>query len=803
MSDTPHDPHPSRPDGLQSMLARLKGMVDALSPEPAEDEETPPREDRPDAHADEGAPEGRPPAESGEPPPEELVSEWNEQPETEGAAPEEVGTLPLAEIPLARPAEGAGEASPADLPEAESPPVAEALPVGEAVPVALECPVCSSAHTGDQPYCGECGYHFTPADLAGADVPQAIPVAQPVAGNPGQGTGSSHQPGNPSGGVGPGELLQGRFELGNLLGERLGIARFRGRDRGDGSGSPVPVIIVRQAAVAPAGGEPGGDTASPAGEAQEKDSQDAEILPTFDDPFASAAPSTAILPHQPTWPDLAWEQTLLGTLEETALPRVCASFTEGGYEYLVEEVPAGRPLWDAWDDPESTAEHRFGWLQDVAETLHHLHNCHAMLEGIRPDIVVVGEDGRARITDLSDLLPLPVPPNTPVRGLLYTAPELLATPTQADARAELYSFGALLYALHVGRELSEVDFDGPGIPKPFIPRFPDIHPAFGRLMMKTFRREVEARFPTDEASKEDPTGFLELIRTLYTLRRTFDDVRLEIASWTTTGMVRSGNEDAFALIHACESRQDDLGECALLLLCDGMGGYEAGEVAAAMTLQVLRTYLLEQPPFAALAGASPFPGDVLAPARAEGHAGPAVDVEECQRLLKEALREANRQVYAASRTPGSKRRGMGCTAEAVFVTGRHVIVGHVGDSRTYHLHEGRLIQLTRDQTLVGRLVELGTLTPEEAENHPRRNELQQAVGGQPDVEPGVYHGVLKPGDWVLVCSDGLTNHVRDLDLKEMLLSEAQSAEMAARRLVNLTNIEGATDNCTVVVVRAT
>jgi serine/threonine protein phosphatase PrpC len=139
----------------------------------------------------------------------------------------------------------------------------------------------------------------------------------------------------------------------------------------------------------------------------------------------------------------------------------------------------------------------------------------------------------------------------------------------------------------------------------------------------------------------------------------------------------------------------------------------------------------------------------------------------------------------------------------VYIDGRNVIVGHVGDSRVYHLHEGRLIQLTRDQTLVNRLVELGSLSPEEAEKHPRRNELQQAIGGQPDVEPGVYHGKMSPGDWVVVCSDGLTNHVNNRDLQQMLQSEAVSAEMAARRLVNLTLIEGATDNVTVVAVRAT
>ena len=80
---------------------------------------------------------------------------------------------------------------------------------------------------------------------------------------------------------------------------------------------------------------------------------------------------------------------------------------------------------------------------------------------------------------------------------------------------------------------------------------------------------------------------------------------------------------------------------------------------------------------------------------------------------------------------------------------------------------------------------------------------RQAIGGQPDVEPGVYSGVMKPGDWVIVCSDGVTNHVTNDMLKEMLQGEATSAEVAARRLVNLVNIEGATDNATVVVIRAT
>jgi protein phosphatase len=235
-----------------------------------------------------------------------------------------------------------------------------------------------------------------------------------------------------------------------------------------------------------------------------------------------------------------------------------------------------------------------------------------------------------------------------------------------------------------------------------------------------------------------------------------------------------------------------------------MGGYEAGEVAAALTIQSLRQTLSQMRPFNIAAGASPFVTDPLTQwSRPGGHAGGPIDIEATKKAIKQALRDANKVVFQASRAPGSKRRGMGCTAEVVYIDGQHVVVGHVGDSRTYHLHEGRLIQLTRDQTLVNRLVELGSLTPEEAEHHPRRNELQQAIGGQPDVEPGLYVGRMVPGDWIVVCSDGLTNHVKADDLKQMLQSEATSAEMAARRLVNLTLIEGATDNVTVVAIRAT
>jgi serine/threonine protein phosphatase PrpC/serine/threonine protein kinase len=799
------------------MLARLKGMMHASKPtesSPAPAPACPPKEPEREAaipicHSVEAdsnvcstgnGPEVAPVAEAVAVPPPDATPNGSEAAPAAPALPAVPVAAPVAEtaagedVPVAEvvPAE-AKAAERKESPTAEPPiediptPLAEAPPAMEyetpaaparetpAAPVAFPCPVCGSPRRGESPSCDDCGYYFSKADLVRAAAPSDPPP--------------------------PAVRLQDRYELGERIGERGGVRRYRGLDHGDGSRPPVPVVILEQEA--PVGAAEAVPEPALALEASEADDAD-EVLPGFDALPPVAAPATEILPARPNWPSIAWERALLTTLELPSLPGVLAWFTEGNLEYLVEEAPAGRPLWEAWDDPESTSEIRYGWLVEVAETLHRLHQCNAIVEGLRPDLIVISPEGQARLADLGDLLPLPVPADAPLRGTLYTAPELLAGGGKADARADLYSFGGMLYALHVGRDLSEVDFDKPGNPKPFIPRFPDIHPAFGRLITKTFRREPLSRFPTDEAGKVDPTGFVELIGTLSTLRRTLDNVRLEIAGWTNTGIVRTGNEDAYALLHACETRQEDVSEAALVLLCDGMGGYEAGEVAAALCIQIMRKNLTQQPMFAHLAGASAFPADALnPPPPSSGHAGPPLNVEQAKAALKAALRDANRQVYAASRAPGSKRRGMGCTAEAVYVDARNVVVGHVGDSRTYHLHEGRMIQLTRDQTLVNRLVELGTLTPEEAETHPRRNELQQAIGGQPDVEPGLYHGVLKPGDWVLVCSDGVTNHVSANDLKQMLQSEASSAEMAARRLVNLVNIEGATDNATIVVIRAT
>jgi protein phosphatase len=164
------------------------------------------------------------------------------------------------------------------------------------------------------------------------------------------------------------------------------------------------------------------------------------------------------------------------------------------------------------------------------------------------------------------------------------------------------------------------------------------------------------------------------------------------------------------------------------------------------------------------------------------------------------LQEANRVIYQAGQQDPACR-GMGATAAVVLVWDRLAVIGHVGDCRVYHYHAGLLTQLTRDQTLVARMVELGTLTPREAETHPSRNEVSQAVGKAADLEPARGQQILAAGDWLVAACDGLHAHLDLPELEEAMTAPAASAHDRAHQLVELANQRGGSDNCTVLCLR--
>jgi protein phosphatase len=257
--------------------------------------------------------------------------------------------------------------------------------------------------------------------------------------------------------------------------------------------------------------------------------------------------------------------------------------------------------------------------------------------------------------------------------------------------------------------------------------------------------------------------------------------RLEIGSATSPGRQRDRNEDSFLVQHLAWSNLDARHDVALLLVADGMGGAASGDRASGLVVRTL--------------------GAALAPLLASALSGQARGPAAVQPdTLENALREANTVVYREARAdPACK--GMGATAVVALVWDTQVLIGNVGDARVYHQRAGKLTQVTRDQTLVARMVELGHLTPAQALVHPSRNEVTQAVGLHAAVEPARARLQLVAGDWLVLACDGLHAHVDATAMQELIARGPQSAAALALELVEAADRGGGSDNTTVIAVR--
>jgi protein phosphatase len=264
--------------------------------------------------------------------------------------------------------------------------------------------------------------------------------------------------------------------------------------------------------------------------------------------------------------------------------------------------------------------------------------------------------------------------------------------------------------------------------------------------------------------------------------RTAGALRLDIAGVTSIGRERSRNEDSFLVQHLTWSDLNENHQLALVIVADGMGGHAGGDQAARLALRNIGTIL-----------APLLTGALSTDQREVTRAGLADSIQS-------AIQEANRVVKQVAATD-RRYKGMGATAAVVVIWNGRVVVGHVGDCRVYHYHAAQLKQVTRDQTVVGRMVELGQLSPEEAAGHPASNEVLQAIGTRTAIEPARYKLKLVTGDWLLVACDGLHGQVDDRTIQATLSKAPLSAPLLAGRLVDLADQCGGADNCTVVAVR--
>jgi protein phosphatase len=171
---------------------------------------------------------------------------------------------------------------------------------------------------------------------------------------------------------------------------------------------------------------------------------------------------------------------------------------------------------------------------------------------------------------------------------------------------------------------------------------------------------------------------------------------------------------------------------------------------------------------------------------------------EIAAAVAESIQAANRMTHQKGQSK-SGFQGMGAALALVIAWPNQAVVAHVGDCRVYQFRAGKLTRLTRDQTVVDRMVELGKLSPAEALTHPARNELTQAMGRHPQVEPSSLTIPLSAGDWLVATCDGLQAHVNDSALAGHLTGADNAAQLACD-LVALANQKGGSDNCTVLVL---
>lgn len=243
---------------------------------------------------------------------------------------------------------------------------------------------------------------------------------------------------------------------------------------------------------------------------------------------------------------------------------------------------------------------------------------------------------------------------------------------------------------------------------------------------------------------------------------TLNEPLFRFGNHTDIGQVRSENQDYMGYFDTLNGH--------LFVVCDGMGGHAGGEVASQLAVEGIRNFMQQQ------------------------------YYQDAESALQLAVQYANQKVYhQAMQRPDL--RGMGTTCVAVIIRGSRLYYAHVGDSRLYYLHQGSLERLTKDHSFVQSLVDQGTISEDEAENHPQKNELSRALGTHSLVEVEVCDEPVDAvqGDIFLLCTDGLTNMLNEAKIEE-IIAQPIDIQLKAISLVQTANLFGGTDNITVQVI---
>jgi PPM family protein phosphatase len=234
---------------------------------------------------------------------------------------------------------------------------------------------------------------------------------------------------------------------------------------------------------------------------------------------------------------------------------------------------------------------------------------------------------------------------------------------------------------------------------------------------------------------------------------------------TDKGKIRQHNEDSGGIFQNQANQ-------SLAIVADGMGGHRAGDVASEMAVRKLKEFWIDTKKIGT--------------------------AEQAENWLNVYIDHVNKILFDHSKK-NPECEGMGTTIVAVILTDSFLTVAHIGDSRCYLLNSNGFSQITEDHSLVNELVRSGEITLEDAENHPRKNVLLRALGTEPSVSMDIRTMMFDEGDFLLLCSDGLTNKVSKEELIDTLKNE-RIVDEKATLLINLANDHGGEDNITLIII---
>ncbi len=249
--------------------------------------------------------------------------------------------------------------------------------------------------------------------------------------------------------------------------------------------------------------------------------------------------------------------------------------------------------------------------------------------------------------------------------------------------------------------------------------------------------------------------------------------KIQFAEITDTGMVRDHNEDAIG-------SDSDIG---LMVLADGMGGYNAGEVASGIAVQTITELALEG-----------------ADRESRNEVDPSTGLMRQSIVLRDAVSRANKIIFQTAQSQ-THCEGMGTTLVCALFYDNKVSLAHVGDSRAYRLRSSKFEQLTLDHSLLQELVDRGFYSEEEAQRSTNRNYVTRALGVEPTVEVEEHEFDVLPDDVFLLCSDGLPDMVEDEDIHLTISTFNASLDVVGQQLVNLANEHGGRDNVSVMLAQ--